>query len=92
MEQGAKSIESFVKNAYLVIDCCAEQIHRLSLDIWERPELGYEEVYAHQVLTNFLEKHGFAVSRGHVLPTAFRATFGDRNTTGMCWIKSQQLF
>ncbi|KAM0330749.1 hypothetical protein ACHAQA_003702 [Verticillium albo-atrum] len=48
------------------------------LKIWENPELGYEEVHAHEVLTDYLEEQGFTVTRGaYNLSTAFRAEFSN---------------
>ncbi len=44
------------------IDSHAEKLHELSEDIWNHPELGYEETRAHDTLTKFLEQHGFQVS------------------------------
>ena len=52
-------------------------LNEVGSKIWATPELGFKETYAHEVLTDFLEKHGFNVDRGYAqLPTAFRATFG----------------
>ena len=76
------SLESLVGGATAAIDSHSEDLRELSFKIWERPELGYEEVFAHETLTNFLEQQGFAVTRGHILPTAFRASFGHNNTKG----------
>ncbi|KAF4825303.1 Peptidase M20 domain-containing protein 2 [Colletotrichum tropicale] len=46
--------------------------------IWENPELGYQEVHAHQVLTDYLEEQGFKVTRSaYNLSTAFRAEFSN---------------
>lgn len=46
--------------------------------IWENPEIGYQEVHAHQVLTDYLEEQGFKVTRGaYNLSTAFRAEFSN---------------
>lgn len=44
--------------------------------IYENPELGNEEYKAVEVLTSFLEEHGFKVEREFLdIKTAFRATF-----------------
>lgn len=46
--------------------------------IHARPELGFEEHHAHDVLTGLLEEAGLAVTRGaRGLPTAFEATAGE---------------
>ncbi|KAK7487727.1 hypothetical protein BaRGS_00020994 [Batillaria attramentaria] len=55
------------------IDSQAPQLKLLSRDIWDHPELCFEEHYAHKRLTDFLEERGFGVERGYVVPTAFRA-------------------
>ena len=59
------------------IDGCRDELQELSGEIWKNPELGFEEVKAHELLTDFLEKKGFAVERSYTgIKTAFRATFG----------------
>ncbi|KAI8297505.1 Peptidase M20 domain-containing protein 2 [Colletotrichum sp. SAR11_240] len=48
------------------------------MKIWENPEIGYQEVHAHQVLTDYLEEQGFKVTRSaYNLSTAFRAEFSN---------------
>lgn len=45
--------------------------------IHQNPELGFEERFAHDVLTELLDSAGLAVTRGaYGLPTAFEATAG----------------
>lgn len=44
------------------IDRAAEDLHELSDAIWNRPELGFKETYAHEVLTKFLIDRGFQAS------------------------------
>jgi amidohydrolase len=59
------------------IDQVSEDLRSLSLSIHGTPELNFEEVHAHQVLTDYLEGNGFAVERGaYEMPTAFRAVAG----------------
>ncbi|CAG5127223.1 unnamed protein product [Candidula unifasciata] len=48
--------------ACAAIDKESSNLRTLSLDIWEHPELCFEEHHAHEVLTNFLESKGFLVS------------------------------
>ena len=43
------------------IDAAADELQALSDDIWNHPELGLSETHAHQVLTRFLDQHGFQV-------------------------------
>ncbi|KAI6651567.1 hypothetical protein LOD99_5175 [Oopsacas minuta] len=59
----------------IVIEAARERLREVSNKIWENPEIAMEEVKAHFLLTNFLEKEGFEVERSFVLKTAFRATF-----------------
>ncbi|EWZ89469.1 hypothetical protein FOWG_09169 [Fusarium oxysporum f. sp. lycopersici MN25] len=50
----------------------------LILQIHEHPELGWDEKYAHRVLTDYLEKQGFNVTRGaYNLSTAFIAEYSN---------------
>ncbi|KAF8208191.1 hypothetical protein K438DRAFT_317934 [Mycena galopus ATCC 62051] len=51
------------------------ELRELSLDIHSHPELGYEEHHTHDVLTTFMEKHGFQVTKHYHLETAWLATF-----------------
>ena len=73
--------------AATAIDDCKVELQELGSDIWGTPELGFEEVYAHKRLTDFLENKGFKVDRSYhpesgprdyhpQFRTAFRATFG----------------
>ncbi|KAF8927671.1 hypothetical protein EDD21DRAFT_212320 [Dissophora ornata] len=48
----------------------------LSLQIHGKPELGYEEVFAHKILTDYLETKGFKVTRhAYDIATAFVAEY-----------------
>ena len=58
------------------IDAAAGGLHELSKDIWEHPEENFEEVHAHRVLTDFLEKRGLNVERNYILDTGFRSVLG----------------
>ena len=63
--------------ASAAIDGCRDELQQLSDEIWRQPELGFKEHKAHDLLTSFLERKGFAVERGYTgIETAFRATFG----------------
>lgn len=72
--------------AATAIDSQGAQLANLSSQIWSRPELNYEEHFAHQCLCDYLESCGFQVERHFVVETAFRATFqisnGDTPTQG----------
>ncbi len=69
------------------IDSHTTELNTLSQEIWKHPELGYEEKFAHDYITNFLEKEGFQVERGYKLDTAFRAVYGqDGHGPNICII------
>ena len=74
----AALIDSTMRSAAAAaIDGFRSELQELSGEIWRNPELGFEEVKAHELLTDFLEKKGFAVERSYTgIKTAFRATFG----------------
>ena len=66
--------EILKQKAVEAIDQYACDLRELSKKILEHPELCYEEKYAHDVLTKFLEGKGFNVTRHYTgLDTAFRA-------------------
>eukprot|EP01114_Cavostelium_apophysatum_P020842 TRINITY_DN7099_c0_g1_i1.p1 TRINITY_DN7099_c0_g1~~TRINITY_DN7099_c0_g1_i1.p1 ORF type:complete len:401 (-),score=41.89 TRINITY_DN7099_c0_g1_i1:24-1205(-) len=48
----------------------------ISLNIHARPELAYEEKFAHDELCSYLESQKFTVTRHYKIPTAFRASAG----------------
>ncbi|KAI0249794.1 hypothetical protein BJV78DRAFT_642956 [Lactifluus subvellereus] len=52
-----------------------QELRSLSLDVHGHPELQFQEKYAHDVLTAFMEKHGWNVERQFHLDTAWVATF-----------------
>jgi amidohydrolase len=63
--------------AQSAIDQVSEDLRAISLSIHGTPELGFEEHHAHQVLTDYLDHNGFAVTRAaYTMPTAFRAVAG----------------
>ncbi|KJA28025.1 hypothetical protein HYPSUDRAFT_34300 [Hypholoma sublateritium FD-334 SS-4] len=52
------------------------KLRELSLKIHDHPETNFEEKFAHDLLTNFMEKQGFAVTRHYLgLDTAWRAEY-----------------
>jgi amidohydrolase len=54
-----------------------QRLRDISLEIHDNPELGFKEVKASALLTNYLEKNGFAIERGICeIATAFRASYG----------------
>ena len=59
------------------VEAQRQQLIRLSLNIHDNPELGFEEDKASAWLTGYLADNGFHIERGIVnLATAFRATYG----------------
>ncbi len=67
----ARLIDEVDKRADLLLDA-SHRIH-------EHPELGYEEVFAHELLTGIVEDEGLSVERGaYGLDTAFAARAGSR--------------
>ncbi|KAJ7507183.1 aminoacylase 1-like protein 2 [Mycena galericulata] len=50
-------------------------LRKLSLDIHEHPELGYEEKHAHDIGTAFMESRGFNVTKHYHLETAWLASY-----------------
>ena len=51
-----------------------DSLRSLSENIWSNPELNYEEVFAHKILTDYLEDKGFTVDREYCdIKTAFKA-------------------
>ncbi len=64
------------------IDAASADLRAISLDLHANPELNFEEVHAHQVLTDYLDREGFEVVRGaYTMPTAFKAVAGNGGPT-----------
>lgn len=73
--------------AFSAIDDCKEELRDVSNEIWQHPELCFEERHAHKVLTDYLEKKGFSVQRGYCgLETAFRADASNGDGLHVCVI------
>ncbi|MGI6661712.1 MAG: hypothetical protein ACOX34_08615 [Bacillota bacterium] len=48
------------------------ELFKLACDIFDRPENGYQEFFASGLLSDYLERSGFSVERGHAgLPRHF---------------------
>lgn len=69
---------SLKKVACAAIDAAIKDLDIVSREIWEHPELNFEEKHAHDALSAFLEKHGFELQRNYILETGFRGMFGDK--------------
>lgn len=58
------------------VDALDGPLRDLSLSIHEHPELMFQEKFAHDLLTSFMERNGFRVTRHYLgLETAWRAEF-----------------
>jgi amidohydrolase len=65
------------RRAQQLIGARRDELLEVSHAIHARPELGFEEHFAHELLCRALERAGFDVERGTLgLETAFRARFG----------------
>ena len=61
------------------VDELGEELIAVSHDIWDHPELCFEEVHAHDRLCDSLESHGLDTTRhAYGLDTAFEARGGTR--------------
>ncbi|XP_066927455.1 xaa-Arg dipeptidase-like [Clytia hemisphaerica] len=70
-------VETLKKVVDKTIENRKNDLNDISQEIWKNPELSFNEVKAHECLTNFLEKEGFTVSRKTPLETSFVAKYGD---------------
>ncbi|KAF7770400.1 hypothetical protein Agabi119p4_6374 [Agaricus bisporus var. burnettii] len=74
------STPDILKTIEKTVDALSDPLRQLSLSIHAHPELGFQEKHAHDVLTAFMEKHGFRVKRHYLgLDTAWRAEFQHRS-------------
>ena len=54
------------------------ELEALALDLWEHPELAFQEHHSAEALAQFLEKHDFTVTRAWLdVPTAFTTAFAN---------------
>jgi len=58
------------------IDDRNSDLNKISQEIWNNPELSFNEHFAHELLTTFLEKEGFEVNKKTPLETSFIARYG----------------
>ena len=64
------------KKLFATVDEYMPELKKLGDDIFDRPEIGFEETFACDTLCAYLEKQGFKVEKGvGTLPTAFRAEY-----------------
>ncbi|KAI0325726.1 hypothetical protein GY45DRAFT_1260351 [Cubamyces sp. BRFM 1775] len=72
---GALYRPDFLETIKASITALHDDLSALSQDIHEHPEIKFEEHHAHDVLTAFMEKQGFEVSRHYLLETAWIARY-----------------
>ncbi|EGN96673.1 hypothetical protein SERLA73DRAFT_184799 [Serpula lacrymans var. lacrymans S7.3] len=59
-----------------VLDQLDPTLRKLSLQIHDNPEIMFQEKFAHDTLSQFMESHGFSVTRHYLgMDTAWRAEF-----------------
>ncbi|SAM09593.1 hypothetical protein [Absidia glauca] len=78
------ALESIVKNALAQVD---GELRTISVDLHEHMEVGMKEKHAHDLLTGWLEKKGFTVTRhAYGMDTAFTAEYtrGQGRRVGIC--------
>lgn len=64
-------------NAVCYIENKKQELTELSDQIWDNPEIAFQEYFARDTLCAFLEKEGFIIEKNVAgIPTAFKATFG----------------
>ena len=69
--------EVLKEKAKEAIDTYSSELFDLNRCIWQNPELGFNEIYAHDQLTEYLAARGFDVTPHYTLDTAFRAETGE---------------
>ncbi|KAG2183819.1 hypothetical protein INT44_008830 [Umbelopsis vinacea] len=75
------------KIVYDTIDNASSELREISLELHRNPELGMHEYHSHDLLTEFLERKGFKVTRhAYGMETAFTAEFtnGPGRRVGLC--------
>jgi len=71
MSATPKSLKEIICKA---VDAKKDELNQISQEIWNNPELNFKEFKAHTLLTSYLEKEGFQVSKKTPLETSFIAT------------------
>ncbi|KAI9304147.1 hypothetical protein BJ944DRAFT_164137 [Cunninghamella echinulata] len=77
-------LEKIVKST---LDKVNTELRAISLDLFENPEIGMKEKHAHDLLTDYLEKKGFKITRhAYGMETAFVAEYskGKGRSIGIC--------
>ncbi|KAI8139674.1 hypothetical protein BJV82DRAFT_625678 [Fennellomyces sp. T-0311] len=72
------TLDEAQKAIYAAIDEVSAELRELSLDLHDNPEISMKEYHASQVLSDYVEKKGFKVTRKVFgMETSFRAEFSD---------------
>jgi len=80
-------VENLKRIAVNTIDKNAVFLQNIGEQLWQNPELAFEEYKSHDLLVSTLEKHQFHVERSYLgIQTALRATFGDSTGPNVCMI------
>ena len=78
----AQKLSSIKKQALAEVDGLSEQINDVSQVLWDYSETALKEDKSVELLTDLLEKEGFAIEKGVAdMPTAFVATYGNGSPT-----------
>ncbi|KAK7907523.1 hypothetical protein WMY93_016135 [Mugilogobius chulae] len=81
MSERADILLQLKEEAKRCIDLAQDKLHALSRDIWNCPELAYEENRAHDRIVDFFNQEGgWDVEPHYKLETAFRATWGPQSS------------
>ncbi|CAB4441854.1 unnamed protein product [Rhizophagus irregularis] len=80
---GISLSSEYANTAIKAIEKKSEELRTLSLQIHEKPELGGEEIFAHNLLVTYLEDQGFDVTpSAYGIKTAFVAEFSSKGGKG----------
>ncbi|KAM7303340.1 putative M20 domain-containing peptidase [Ixodes scapularis] len=71
-------MSDFMELVSAAVDDKSESLNALARYLWNNPETAMKEFKAHDRIAAFLESEGFSVQKNYILPTAFRAEFGDK--------------
>lgn len=77
-QTGASKRDELYRCAQQAIDEKEPLLRSIGRQIWENPELGLQETFAHDLLTRCLEDEGFEVTPKYILQTGFLATCSPR--------------
>ncbi len=64
------------------IDQNKDRFANISSEIWSKPEPGFHETHAHELLASFFAEEGFQVERHFVTSTGFKAAYSSADNTG----------